>query len=80
MFVCSKYRQVILGTKTSVDTDEPVFVLRAQDRRAPFAVDAYASMLEEANADPDLIHRIRVVAEGMRSWQQENQERVKYAD
>lgn len=74
-----KYGQVILESKSVIDT-EPVFLLRGQDRKAPFVIDAYAQMCEESDMDPDFVRSLRVAAEQMRTWQQDHPERVKLPD
>lgn len=49
--------------------DEPVFVLRGQDRFAPEIVDEWADRAEYAEGCPDeKVDAARDVADAMRSW------------
>lgn len=52
--------------------DEPVFVLRAQDRFAPAVVRIWAELVAagaEADADPAKVLGARLVAADMDTWQ-----------
>ena len=66
-----KYRKVEVekfdGTK--IPSDEPVFVLRAQDILAPLAVRYYADLVEGATANEKAAQQIRVFAKMMANWQ-----------
>ena len=52
-----------------IPEDEPVFLLRGQDRAAPGAVRAYAEILESMGGDPVLVRLSREQAEKMELWQ-----------
>lgn len=52
-----------------IPEDEPVFLLRGQDRAAPGAVRAYAEILESMGGDPVLVRQSREQAEKMELWQ-----------
>jgi len=52
-----------------IPEDEPVFLLRGQDRAAPGAVRAYAEILESMGGDPVLVRQSREQAERMEEWQ-----------
>lgn len=52
-----------------IPEDEPVFLLRGQDRAAPGAVRAYAEILESMGGDPVLVRKSREQAEKMELWQ-----------
>lgn len=60
--------------------DEPVFLLRAQDKTAPHIVEAWAQSQEQIGGDPELISFAREHAKRMREWQARNSTRVKIAD
>lgn len=61
-----------------IPEDEPVFLLRGQDKAAPGAVRAYAEILEGMGGDPVLVRQSREQAERMDAWQAEV--RAKVAD
>ena len=48
---------------------EPVFLVRAQDEAAPYAVRAWAEQAERLGADPDLVAKARRHADLMVEWQ-----------
>lgn len=52
-----------------IPEDEPVFLLRGQDRAAPGAVRAYAEILESMGGDPVLVRKSRLQAQRMEIWQ-----------
>ena len=52
-----------------IPEDEPVFLLRGQDRAAPGAVRAYAEILESMGGGPVLVRQSREQAERMEEWQ-----------
>ena len=51
-----------------IPEDEPVFLLRAQDRHASFAVRAWARAVEEDGGDPAIVKAARDHAEAMDEW------------
>lgn len=55
-----------------IGEDEPVFLVRAQDMAAPFAVRAWAEFNELAGGDPDLSSLARRHADLMQDWQTEH--------
>ena len=58
---------------------EQWFLIRAQDRFAPAAVDAYAQLV--SGTVPDVVlAEIRGIAEQMRQWQAQHPEYVKTPD
>lgn len=61
-----------------IPEDEPVFLLRGQDKAAPGAVRAYAEILEQMGGDPVLVKLSREQAVKMQHWQA--QVRAKVAD
>ena len=60
--------------------DEPLFVLRAQDKIAPYAVRAWASEAESYNCDIDKFEGARTIAAEMCAWQMAHPTRVKRPD
>ena len=50
--------------------DEPVFLIRGQDRAAPGAVEAWANLAEAMGADPVIIILARNQADMMRDYQE----------
>lgn len=76
-----------------IPEDEPLFLIRAQDKNGPDALDAYADLLDsEANglgglemqAEQidlrDQALQVRAFANRMRRWQLENADKVKSPD
>ena len=58
--------------------DEPVFVLRAQDKLAPVLVEEWASLAELHGTPPAKVIGARQLAREMRNWQKNN--KAKYPD
>lgn len=52
-----------------IPEDEPVFLLRGQDKAAVGAVRAYAEILESMGGDPVLVRLSRLWAARMEQWQ-----------
>jgi hypothetical protein len=57
-----------------IPADEPVFLLRGQDRFAPAIVRAYATALKEYS--PALAERARRWAQEMEAWQSKNGSKI----
>lgn len=53
-----------------IPDDEPVFILRGQDRAAPAAVRAWAAKAEELGADHAIVDLARRQAYDMEEWQE----------
>jgi len=51
-----------------IPEDEPVFLLRGQDKFAADVVDFYATLVEVNGGDPDVVEASRKWAEKMREW------------
>lgn len=49
-------------------SDEPVFVLRAQDRTAAGLVEQWATFAEENGCPPEKASEARAIADQMRKW------------
>lgn len=82
MFGKNKY--VVHGKITNwlgkqIPEDEPIFIIRAQDRLAPLAINAYADLLSAAG-----IHEgardIGEFAYMVKQWQNANKDKVKDPD
>ncbi len=52
-----------------IPTDEPVFLLRAQDINAPETLEFWANLAEKNNASPELVELVRNHAKAMLDWQ-----------
>jgi hypothetical protein len=52
-----------------IPADEPVFLIRGQDRLGPEVLDYYATIAREEGVDPALIEKVEAQAERMRWWQ-----------
>lgn len=60
----------LLGVgSTAIGDDEPVFIIRAKDRTAPRAVEAWADIAASFGAPPDIVNLARGWAAEMRVWQ-----------
>ena len=68
-----------MGTKREGDVcyekagiDEPIFVLRAQDKTAPGFVRAWANFAEALGCTPSKVAEARALADRMEEWAEEN--------
>lgn len=52
--------------------DEPVFILRAQDRLAPLVVAQWAAMARLFGVGEAKVREVEALAEAMRGWGKEN--------
>ncbi len=52
-----------------IPENEPVFLLRAQDKTAPATLEAWANMVALLGGDPEIIKAARLQAHKMREWQ-----------
>lgn len=55
-----------------IPEDEPVFLIRAQDRAAPLSVRCWAMIAEEFGAAPELVQRALDWSDQMAAWQQKH--------
>ena len=53
-----------------IPAEEPVFLLRAQDRTAPATLDYWIALQIQFGGDPALIQLTRNHAAAMRAWQE----------
>lgn len=61
--------------------DEPVFVIRAQDRHAPYAVDAYVDLLDyQGTPDPAFSDALAGLRRDVVAWQADHPDLVKEPD
>lgn len=74
-----KYGQVTLQYK-ALPPDEPVFVLRGQDRATPNTIRRWAIEAEAIGADRETVAEAEHVAGLIEAWQQANPDRVKVPD
>lgn len=59
-----------------IPDNEPVFVIRGQDKVAPGVLRFYADQAARAGAEPDLVNAVRHHALEMERWQMENGSKV----
>ncbi len=55
-----------------IPADEPVFLLRGQDKHAPEVVAYWASLVLREGGDPKIANAAMEHARGMRDWQAEH--------
>lgn len=73
----SKYGKIDIE---GIPDDEPIFILRAQDKAAPQTINQYAENAIRAGSPTEHAAAARRVSSTMREWQQENEEKVKAGD
>ena len=76
--MATKAEELASGCLSRVADDEPLFVLRAQDRCAPKIVRAWASFAFSQGAPVAKVEEARDLADRMEAWQNKN--RVKTPD
>lgn len=54
--------------ENKIPVDEPVFILRGQDKYGARTVNFYADLVEENNGSKDIIEVTRKLANWMRDW------------
>lgn len=64
------YQERVQDSENLIPEDEPVFLLRAQDKTAPEVVDAWADWAKEDGAADNIVEAARTHAELMRKWQE----------
>jgi len=62
----------IQDPKNKIGKDEPVFLIRAQDSVAPFAIRAWADYNDAMNGDPVISRMARDQAVEVEKWQKIN--------
>ncbi len=62
----------IISPSSSIEEDEPVFVLRAKDPAAGATVFYWAAVVEEQGGSPELVARVRKWSTEMAEWRQKN--------
>lgn len=65
---------------TPFHPNEPVFLIRAQDRCAVETVLAYAELASEQGAPEELVAGAQAAADGIAQWQNDNPNLVKTPD
>lgn len=63
-----------------IPDDEPIFIIRAQDKSAPQVVTQYADTAIVNGSPSEHAAAARQVAEEMRDWQRDNESKVKAGD
>lgn len=69
-----------LRESSTIEEDEPVFLLRAKDPAAAAIVMDWANLVELQGGDPELVKRVRLWSIEMTKWRQENYPAPKVAD
>lgn len=59
-----------------IGENEPVFIIRAQDKTAPHMIAVYAAMADIAGAPPSFLDNLETAMEDMIQWQLVNGSRV----
>jgi hypothetical protein len=67
--------QDVEGT-TSIERDEPVFILRSTDVTASEVVHYWAELVESLGGDDEMVTRVHTWAEEMRTWGEEHRNHV----
>lgn len=67
-FTRDDYNERIIDKAGKIPDDEPVFLLRAQDKYAPSTLRYYAKLLEE-NGNLEMAEELRAHARQMIVWQ-----------
>lgn len=67
-FTREDYNRRIVDTAGKIPEEEPVFLLRAQDKHAPSTLRHYAALLEEAGNE-GMASELRKHAKDMLLWQ-----------
>jgi hypothetical protein len=67
-FTREDYNNRIVDKANKIPDDEPVFLLRAQDKHAPSTLRFYAGLLEEAGNE-EMAAELRKHAKDMLVWQ-----------
>lgn len=70
------YQGRIQDSANLIPEDEPVFLIRAQDKLAPDIVEVWATGAEEEGAAPNIVEAARGHAEAMREWQEEHGSKI----
>lgn len=65
---------------SSIEADEPVFLLRAKDPASSACVMSWANLVELQGGDPELVKQVRLWASEMTKWRQEHHPAPKVAD
>lgn len=67
-FTRDDYNKRIVDTAKKIPADEPVFLLRAQDKHAPSTLRFYAKLLEE-DGNIEMAEELKAHARQMIVWQ-----------
>ena len=67
-FTRDDYNKRIIDKAGKIPDDEPVFLLRAQDKYAPSTLRQYAQLLQE-DGNPEMAEELRAHARQMIVWQ-----------
>lgn len=76
----AKTDKILADLNAEIDSDEPCFVLRAQDKYAPEAIISYAERCRWGGASESHVRRALEIRGKMKYWQDANPEKVKVPD
>jgi hypothetical protein len=62
------YNKRVQDSENKIPKDEPVFLLRAQDKVAARVVRYWAMLHKEAGGDPKMVARAKAHAKRMEAW------------
>lgn len=68
------------STWNKSDMDEPLFIIRPQDRFAIFVINTWIGLSELFKVNSDKIHRAITLRNQVSAWQGANTERMKLPD
>ncbi len=66
------YNRRIQDSESIIPDDEPVFLLRGQDAKAPLTLELYVTLSEAGDFDPNITYAVKILAKKMRKWQEEH--------
>ena len=70
------YQKRVQDSANLIPEDEPVFLLRAQDKLAPEVVEYWADIAEQEGASENIVKAARAHVELMQKWQEKNGSKI----
>jgi len=78
--MATRKEEITSGCLSKVAEDEPVFIIRAADKCAPYMVQVWTSFAMMMGADPEKIIGAFKIGADMQQWQNKNPDKVKVPD
>jgi len=78
--MATRQEEIESGCLSRVYEDEPVFVIRAADKCAPYMVTVWGLFAQLMGADPEKIVGSMKAMVRMQKWQKDNPDKVKVPD